>query len=72
MSDYKGYRVVVLTPLRNGGTHRTPWSRWMPREDAVRVWDKWRRDEPGRILAVESKRGALSQVTARYGWKVSA
>ena len=69
---FAGYRVVVLTPLANGGEHRTPWSRWMPREDAVRTWDAMRRTEPGRILAVESKRGALSQVTARYGWKVSA
>ena len=69
---FRGYRVVVITPMANGTFHRTPWSVWMTRDDAVRVWDARRRTEPGRWLAVESKRGALSQVTSRYGWKVGA
>ena len=61
---FKGYRVVVLTPLRNSGMHRTAWSVWMTREDAVQAWDAWRKQERGRWFAVESKRGALSQVVA--------
>ena len=61
---FAGYRVVVLTPLRNSGMHRTPWTRWMPREDAVRMWESIRQSERGRWFAVESKRGALSQVVA--------
>ena len=69
---FKGYRVVVLTPLASGGDHRTPWSYWTTREDAIRIWEYKRRTEPGRWLAVESKRGVLSHVTSRYGWKVSA
>jgi hypothetical protein len=61
---FKGYRVVVLTPMRNGALHRTPWTRWMPREDAMRVREAWSKDQPGRTLAVESKRGALYGVSA--------
>jgi len=61
---FAGYRLVVLTPLANGGDHRTPWSRWMTREQAEHMLAYRRQTEPGRTLAIESKRGVLYGVSA--------
>ena len=69
---FKGYRVVVITPMRDGAFHRTPWSIWMTNEDAVQAWAAWRNKELGRWFAVESKRGALSQLIAPKWAEVSA
>jgi hypothetical protein len=61
---FAGYRIVVLTPLANGGEHRTPWSRWLSRDLAENALTYRRQVEPGRTLAIESKRGVLYGVSA--------
>ena len=62
MSDFKGYRVVAVRPLLHGGMHRTPWTRWLTREQATRIATKHAAEQAGYDVRVESRRGALYTV----------
>lgn len=62
---FKGYRVVHISTSFNGNVSRSPFTRWMSKDDALHFARSLKGDEKG-LVYMESKRGALYPIVVDH------